>query len=124
MNIRAVAMRAVLAVLFFAALSTAAASAMELVGPQELKAAWLDGRTIATVGPRGGKSTFAFAPDGTLTRSGGRTGSAAAGAWRLDDEGFCMTLGNAKRESCYVAIRGEGGAIRVMRRSAAFTWTR
>ena len=117
-------MRAAFAVLFFAALSTAAASAAELVVPQELKSAWLDGRTIATVGPRGGKSSFSFAPDGTLTRTGGRAGSAGAGTWRLDDEGFCMTLGSAGRESCYVAIRGEDGALKIMRRSAAFTWTR
>lgn len=99
-------------------------SAAELIGPQALKRDWLDGRAVSTVGPRGGKSEFAFRPDGTLTRTGGRQGAADGGKWRLDEEGFCMTLGEAKQESCYVAIRSEGGAIRVMRRSGAFTWTR
>ncbi|MFC3692730.1 hypothetical protein [Chenggangzhangella methanolivorans] len=101
-----------------------AAMAMELVSPQSLKRDWLDGRAVTTVGPRGGKSELTFRNDGTLVRTGGRAGAAGEGSWRLDDEGFCMTLGQAKRESCYVAIRGEGGAIRVMRRTGAFVWTR
>lgn len=109
---------------FFAALLSVAASAAELVPPQALKRDWLDGRAISTTGPRGGKSEFSFRPDGTLTRTGANAATAGAGRWRLDEEGFCMTLGEGKRESCYVAIRGEGGAIRVMRRSGAFTWTR
>lgn len=117
-------MRMVVSVILCAALSAGAASAGEIIGPKELKAAWLDGRAVTTVGPRGGKSEITFRNDGTLVRTGGRTDSAGAGSWRLDDEGFCMTLGQAKRESCYVAIRGEGGAIRVMRRSGAFVWTR
>lgn len=112
-----------MAVVFMSA-AAVQASAAELIGPQALKRDWLDGRTVSTVGPRGGKSDFAFRPDGTLTRTSGRQGAAGEGKWRLDDEGFCMTLGQAKQESCYVAIKGDAGAIRVMRRSAAFTWTR
>lgn len=100
------------------------AGAVELVAPQILKRDWLDGRTVSTVGPRGGKSEFSFKADGTLIRTGGRAGAAGDGKWRIDEEGFCMTLGANGRESCYVALRGEGGAIRVMRRSGAFTWTR
>lgn len=118
------AMRVVLSALLIAALSAGAAAAAEIVAPAELKAAWLDGRAVKTEGPRGGKSEFVFRPDGTLTRTGARAGSAGEGSWRMDDEGFCMTLRTAKRESCYVAIRAEGGAIRVMRRSGAFVWTR
>lgn len=100
------------------------AFAVELIAPQVLKRDWLDGRSVSTVGPRGGKSELAFRSDGTLVRTGGRAGAAGEGKWRLDEEGFCMTLGANGRESCYVAMRGEGGAIRVMRRSGAFTWTR
>lgn len=99
-------------------------AAAELVSPQILKRDWLDGRTVSTVGPRGGKSEFSFKADGTLIRTGGRAGAAGDGKWRIDEEGFCMTLGASGRESCYVALRGDGGAIRVMRRSGAFTWTR
>lgn len=106
------------------ALSAFPAAAVELVAPQILKREWLDGRTVSTVGPRGGKSTLAFRADGTLTRTGGRAGSSGEGKWRLDDEGFCMTLGERGREACYVAMRGDGGAIQVLRRSGAFTWTR
>lgn len=106
------------------ALSVFPAAAIELIAPQTLKRDWLDGRTVSTVGPRGGKSTLAFRADGTLTRVGGRAGSSGDGKWRLDDEGFCMTLGERGRESCYVAMRGDGGSILVMRRSGAFTWTR
>ena len=117
-------MRVTLMMLLAVAVSAGAASAAEIIGPKELKAAWLDGRAVTTVGPRGGKSEITFRNDGTLVRTGGRSGSAGAGSWRLDDEGFCMTLGQSKRESCYVAIRGDAGAIRVMRRSGAFVWTR
>lgn len=108
----------------FAALLTVAASAAELVPPQVLKRDWLDGRTVSTVGPRGGKSDFSFKSDGTLTRTGSRAGSGGEGRWRLDAEGFCMTLGEAKQESCYVALAGEDGSIRVLRRTGAFTWRR
>jgi hypothetical protein len=110
--------------LLFTAFGVYGASAAELIGPQALKRDWFDGRTVSTVGPRGGKSEFSFKADGTLTRVGGRQGSATTGTWRLDEDGFCMTLGEGKRESCYLAIRGEGDAIKVMRRAAAFTWTR
>lgn len=113
-----------LALVLFGLLSAGAAWAAEIVPPQDLKRDWLDGRAVSTTGPRGGKSTFAFKSDGTLTRVGGRAGGAGEGRWRLDDQGFCMTLGDAKRESCYLAIRAENGAIKVMRRAAAFTWTR
>lgn len=117
-------MRVALTVILFAALSAGAASAAEIVAPAELKAAWLDGKAVKTMGPRGGTSEFTFRSDGTLTRTGGRAGSASDGSWRLDEEGFCMTLGQAKRESCYVAIRGDDGSLRVMRRSGAFVWRR
>jgi hypothetical protein len=116
--------RFMLAALVAAFFSTGTALAAELVGPQALKRDWFDGRAVSTVGPRGGKTEFAFKPDGTLTRTGGRQGSAADGTWRLDEDGFCMTLGQAKRESCYLAVRGDGGSLRVMRKSGAFVWTR
>lgn len=100
-------------------------AAAELVGPDELKAGWLDGRTVTTTGPRGGTSTFVFAADGKVTRSGGRAGSATNGTWRVDEDGFCMTLGSARRESCYLAIKAPDGALKVVRRQAsAFVWRR
>lgn len=101
------------------------AVAAELVSPDELKSGWLDGRTVTTTGPRGGTSTLVFGADGKVTRSGGRAGSATGGAWRVDEDGFCMTLGSARRESCYLAIRTADGALKVVRRQAsAFTWRR
>jgi hypothetical protein len=105
-------------------LFAAPAAAAELVGPKELDKAWFDGKAITTVGPRGGRSELAFSRDGKITRTGGRAGSAAGGTWRLDDDGFCMTLGEAKRESCYLAIKEADGSLRVVRRSGAFVWSR
>lgn len=97
----------------------------ELVGPEALKANWLDGRTVSTTGPRGGASTFAFAADGKVTRTGGRAGSATEGTWRVDDDGFCMKLGQARRESCYLAIKADDGSLKVVRRQGAgFVWRR
>ncbi|HEY0292860.1 MAG TPA: hypothetical protein VGC51_11095 [Hansschlegelia sp.] len=107
------------------AICAAAAQAAELIGPQELKARWFDGRTIATKGPRGGASDFSFSPDGKIVRTGGRAGSPGDGTWRLDEDGFCMTLGAAKRESCYLAVKQADGSLKVIRRSGgAFAWSR
>ena len=106
------------------AASVAPAAAAELVGPKQLQQEWLDGRSVSTVGPRGGKSEFVFKPDGKVLRAGGRAG-ASEGTWRLDEDGFCMKLGQARRESCYLAVRQADGALRVMRRSGgAFVWSR
>lgn len=115
-------MRGVLAFLLIAFALPAAAA--ELIGPKELQAAWLDGRTVTTTGPRGGKSEFAFSADGKVTRTGGRAGSPGVGTWRLDDEGFCMKLGQSQRESCYLALK-DGESLKVIRRAGgAFVWTR
>jgi hypothetical protein len=117
-------MRLALAALVLGA-ATAPLGAAELLGPRQLETGWFDGRTVSTVGPRGGKSSFAFLPGGKLTRTGGRAGAAGEGTWRLDDLGFCMTLGDAKRESCYLAAKADDGTLKVMRRSGgAFVWTR
>ena len=106
-------------------LAVGAAGAAELVSPQDLRTNWLDGRTVSTTGPRGGASTFAFAADGKVTRTGGRAGSATEGTWRVDDDGFCMKLGQARRESCYLAIKADDGSLKVVRRQgAAFVWRR
>lgn len=106
-------------------LAASGGQAAELLAPKALQTGWFDGRTISTIGPRGGKSDFIFSAEGKVARTGGRAGAATEGTWRLDDEGFCMKLGEAKRESCYLAIKADGGALKVVRRSGgAFTWSR
>ncbi len=118
-------MRGWFAIPLLLAFAAAPAAAAELIGPKELQAGWFDGKTISTAGPRGGKSDFTFSRDGKVIRTGGRAGSAGDGTWRVDDDGFCMTLGQAKRESCYLAVKSADGSLRVMRRSGgAFVWTR
>ncbi|MFL1874373.1 hypothetical protein ACIKT0_03975 [Hansschlegelia beijingensis] len=100
-------------------------AAAELVPPKDLQASWFDGKAISTTGPRGGKATMTFSPDGKLTRTGGRAGAARQGTWRLDEDGFCMRLGEAKRDTCYLALKNPDGSLRVVRRSGgAFTWSR
>lgn len=102
-----------------------AAEAAELIAPKALQSGWFDGRTISTTGPRGGTSAFTFSADGKVVRVGGRSTAPTQGTWRLDDDGFCMTLGEAKRESCYLAIKTDEGGLKVVRRSGgAFVWTR
>ncbi|GLK79579.1 hypothetical protein [Methylopila turkensis] len=120
--------RHVASVLTFALLALSGlaglSAAAELVGPEALKTGWFDGRTVSTTGPRGGRSDFVFTPDGKVTRAGGRAGAATDGTWRLDEDGFCMKLGQARRESCYLAIRS-GDSLKVVRRSGgAFVWAR
>lgn len=100
-------------------------AAAELVPPKDLQASWFDGKAISTTGPRGGKATMTFTADGKVTRTGGRAGGARQGTWRLDEDGFCMRLGEAKRDACYLALKNPDGSLRVVRRSGgAFTWSR
>ncbi len=107
------------------ALSMTAAQAVELIAPQELEKGWFDGRKISTVSPRGARSDFVFAAGGKVTRTGGRAGTATEGAWRLDDDGFCMKLGQSRRESCYLALKAPDGSLKVLRRAGQpFVWSR
>jgi hypothetical protein len=108
-----------------AALTSHNAAAAELLAPKDLEAGWFDGRKISTVGPRGGRSEFSFQPGGKLVRTGGRAGAASEGTWRLDEDGFCMTLAQGRRESCFLAVKNTDGSLRVIRRSGgAFVWSR
>lgn len=100
-------------------------AAAELIQPGELQKSYFDGKPFQTKGARGPGATFTFSADGKVSRkSGGTRGTVTEGTWKLSDTGFCMKIGKAKNESCYIAIR-DGAAVRVTRVGAtAFTWTR
>lgn len=99
------------------------AGAAELVTPQDFKSGYFDGKPVTSTDARGHKSTFVFTVDGKVTRKTER-GRTTDGTWTLSDTGFCMKIGNAKRESCYIAVKDTGG-IKVLHISrGAFEWTR
>ena len=100
------------------------AGAAELVAPQTLKASYFDGKAITSTDGHGRKSIFTFSADGKVTRKTTR-GLASEGTWTLSADGFCMKLGKAKRDSCYIAVKGSDGGIRVMPTGKnSFAWTR
>jgi hypothetical protein len=99
------------------------AGAAELIPPGDLKSTFFDGKPIHSTTAKGrvGGEVVVTA-DGKVTRTGRR--GPVTGTWRMSDDGFCMTLGQAKRESCYIAVR-DGTAVTVIRAGAgSFTWTR
>lgn len=111
----------ILPVLLFLA---APVSAAELVAPATLNSAFFDSRPIATTDARGRISQMVFTPDGTVKRKTA-SGRESEGVWRLSDEGFCMQVGKAKRESCYIVLKRTDGTFSAMKQSGLpFTWER
>ncbi len=101
----------------------APAFAVELVQPADLGRSLFDAKPITTTDSKGRSSQLTFAPGGTLTRD--RGGKSSEGKWRLSDDGFCMQLGQAKRESCYIVLKQEDGRFSALKRAGEpFTWTR
>ena len=110
------------AVSFVSIASTA--FAVELVPPTSLGGAFFDAKPITTTDAKGRVSQLTFAPGGTLVRTNA-TGKASEGTWRLSDEGFCMQIAQAKRESCYVVLKRDDGKFSALRQSGQpFTWER
>ena len=99
------------------------AFAVDIVQPADLGRAFFDARPITTTDTKGRSSTLVFAPGGTLTRTTA-TGKESAGTWRLSDDGFCMQVGKAKRESCYVVLKRDDGTVSALRASQPFRWER
>lgn len=96
--------------------------AAESVPPATLSAAFFDSTPIATTDARGRTSHLIFAPDGSLKRINA-AGRESEGVWRLSDEGFCMQVGTAKRESCYIVLKREDGKFSALKQSGKpFVW--
>jgi len=110
------------ACVFFAL--TSASLAVELVPPDVLTATFFDSKPVTTTDARGRASRLVFSPAGTLTRTNS-AGRASEGVWRLSEDGFCMQVGGAKRESCYIVLKKEDGSYSALKRpSRGFTWSR
>jgi hypothetical protein len=100
------------------------ALAVELVTPADLGRDMFDAKPIKSTDAKGRVSEMTFAPGGKLSRKTA-SGRVSEGTWRLSDEGFCMKLANAKREGCYLVVRGEGGKLTALKQSGQpFTWSR
>lgn len=96
--------------------------AAELVPPTALSASFFDAKPITTTDAKGRTSQLTFTPGGTLTRTTS-AGKASEGTWRLSEDGFCMQVGKAKRESCYVVLKRDDGKFSAMKRAGQpFTW--
>jgi hypothetical protein len=96
------------------------AGAAELVSPNDLAAGWFNGKTITSTNEHGRSTKLTFAADGKVTLEG-RGGKDRQGTWHKTSDGFCMKIADAKRESCFIAIK-QGDALRVVRAGAPFTW--
>ena len=101
----------------------APAFASELVKPSDLERDMFDAKPIKSTDARGRVSEMTFAQGGKLTRKTA-SGRVSEGTWRLSDDGFCMKLANARREGCYLVLRGEDGKLTAWKQSGQpFTWT-
>ena len=101
-----------------------AALAVELVAPTALTTTFFDSKPITTTDAKGRASQLTFTPNGTLTRTTA-AGKASEGTWRLSEDGFCMQLAPAKRESCYVVLKRDDGKFSALKRAGEpFTWER
>jgi hypothetical protein len=100
------------------------ALAVELVQPADLGRDLFDAAPITSTDARGQASEMVFAKDGTVTRKTA-AGRISTGTWTLSDTGFCMKLGRATNDSCYLVLRGEAGALTAVKQTgASFAWTR
>ena len=98
------------------------ALAAELVPPAALSSGFFDAKPITTTDAKGRASQLIFTPGGMLTRTTS-TGKASEGTWRLSEDGFCMQIGKAKRESCYVVLKRDDGKFSAMKRAGQpFIW--
>jgi hypothetical protein len=98
------------------------AFAAELVAPTALTTTFFDSKPITTTDAKGRASQLTFTPNGTLTRTAA-DGKSSEGTWRLSEDGFCMQLAPAKRESCYVVLKRDDGKFSALRQSGQpFTW--
>jgi hypothetical protein len=81
--------------------STPAPSGAKKLSPDEIKAAFFDGKTFTASTPAGIKYKMTFSPDGKMTRMPeGKAGEKGEGAWSLNKDGFCTSWKNAK-QNCY-----------------------
>ncbi len=100
------------------------AIALELIPPSDLNQSFFDARPITSTDAKGRDAKLVFAPGGAVTFTNA-SGKASEGTWRLSDEGFCMTVGSAKRESCYIVVKQSDGKLSALKRSGQpFTWSR
>lgn len=96
--------------------------AAELVAPAALSTSFFDAKPITTTDAKGRTSQLIFTPGGALTRTAS-TGKASEGTWRLSEDGFCMQVGKAKRESCYIVLKRDDGKFSAMKRAGQpFVW--
>lgn len=81
--------------------SAPAPSGAKRLSPEEIKAAFFDGKTFTASTPAGIKYKMMFAPDGKMTRlPEGKSGEKGEGAWSLNKDGFCTAWKNSK-QNCY-----------------------
>jgi hypothetical protein len=99
-----------------------AANAAELVAPALLDTTFFDSKPITATDGKGRVSQITFTPGGALSRTAAN-GKESEGTWRLSEDGFCMQIGEAKRESCYVVVKRDDGKFAAMKRSGQpFIW--
>ena len=67
------------------------------------------------------RTALVFTPGGTLLRTSS-TGKESEGKWRLSEDGFCMQIAEAKRESCFVVVKRDDGKFAAMKRGQPFIW--
>jgi hypothetical protein len=85
-------------------LAVGAAFAAQKLTPQEIQAAFFDGKPFTAATTSGTKFKMTFAADGKVTREPqDKAGQKGEGTWKLSKEGFC-TSWKEKSSTCYTLV--------------------
>jgi len=97
-------MRAVIAGVALAALSTNAALAAAKLTPKEIQAEFFTGTPFTAATTSGTKFKLTFTADGKVTREPqDKAGAKGEGTWKLTKDGFCTTW-KGSAANCYTIV--------------------
>src|ERR1051326_7901081 len=97
-------MRAVIAGIALAALSSSAALAAAKLTPKEIQTEFFDGKPFTAATTSGTKFKLTFTPDGKVTREPqDKAGAKGEGTWKLTKDGFCTTW-KGSAANCYTIV--------------------
>jgi len=97
-------MRAVIAGIALAALSSSAGLAAAKLTPKEIQTEFFDGKPFTAATTSGTKFKLTFTTDGKVTREPqDKAGAKGEGTWKLTKDGFCTTW-KGSAANCYTIV--------------------
>jgi hypothetical protein len=118
-------MRARIAVMLACLVASSAAEAAGPLMPTEIQSTFFNGMPFNAAAPSGVKFKMTFTADGKARRvPAGKGGTKNEGAWKLDDNGYCITWKGGK-PACYTVVASDKSKWSVMKGSTVMaTWSK